>query len=785
MPLLVCDERPQDDWTGLKDAKERRRIQTRLNVRAHRRRKAGNAQNPLIASAIGQPGNAKLVYHGQGSGDVFHEITAGSSTTEHAIFLSTGPVFYLWGNKVVSVTASSFPLSRDHLIPVIQFNLLRGIRTNMLILSMDGFMSDECEWHWQRMPLFPAVPEAQHTLQPTELQLCTPHDPVIDLVPDPTLRDNMILAAGSFDIDELYIDLCGGICGEMVEFEPKGLLIWRDPCRKPAREPSPSQSPDNTSSLCYSSACVTNIWPIWSEVYLMDHHSHSEGPYKDFFKFARHFYEPAENGQLPYWQADWADDTPDELLGLSEYYADAVDLRLLSALGANFPAIVMGKTTPVEIGMQGNFLANFHSNGLGNAEYTDYLARTVKQLTHRYSHLSTLDVGAGTAGAPKGVVKAETDFESYTFPGISSGQGFADGTYDLTVASLVLHATPFLKDTMRNVRRLLKLGSHLVLLEGTNNEAARIGTIFGAFAGWWPGAEDDRVLTPQATVPEWDRLLRESEFSGCDAITPDPDPITMPMSLIMSQAVNEKVAFLREPLASPTEMFSSGLIASDLVIVGGRPLSTCRLEGHPRPWLEQYSGNLKTVRALGDLSSVELTADTTVLSLADLDEPTFKNLSDSKWNALRTTPQSAGNVLWIIEGCRSRNRHANMTVGMVHTALNEIPALSMQLLDFQDSRDVGACTIAETLLHFKAGLMWASDESMLLSVEQELIPDRDSQTGIPRLINAQAMNEGYNSSRRPILGQTHTEVDVARLEISDPGFSLRRERNDFNIRLRG
>ncbi|RYP68166.1 hypothetical protein DL771_006816 [Monosporascus sp. 5C6A] len=210
MSLVIFVERPQDDWTGLKDAKERRRIQTRLNVRAHRRRKAANVQKPLISSAISQPGNSKLVYHGGGIGDVSHAITPGGSTTERAIFLSTGPVCYIWGNRVVNVAASSFPLSRDHLIPLIQFNLLRGIRTNMLILSMDGFMSDECEWHWAKMPLFPAVPEAQHTLQPTELQLCTPHDPVIDLVPDPTLRDNLILAAGCFDIDELYIDLCGG-----------------------------------------------------------------------------------------------------------------------------------------------------------------------------------------------------------------------------------------------------------------------------------------------------------------------------------------------------------------------------------------------------------------------------------------------------------------------------------------------------------------------------------------------------------------------------------------------
>ncbi|KAK1977624.1 hypothetical protein LZ30DRAFT_535121, partial [Colletotrichum cereale] len=41
-------------------------------------------------------------------------------------------------------------------------------------------------------------------------------------------------------------------------------------------------------------------------------------------------------------------------------------------------------------------------------------------------------------------------------------QGFAAQTYDLIVASIVLHATPSLDETMANVRRLPKPGGRLV-----------------------------------------------------------------------------------------------------------------------------------------------------------------------------------------------------------------------------------------------------------------------------------------------------------------------------------
>src|SRR5207245_323186 len=46
-------------------------------------------------------------------------------------------------------------------------------------------------------------------------------------------------------------------------------------------------------------------------------------------------------------------------------------------------------------------------------------------------------------------------------------QGYPEQSYDVVIASNVLHATRKLAETMRNVRRLLKPGGYLLLLEIT------------------------------------------------------------------------------------------------------------------------------------------------------------------------------------------------------------------------------------------------------------------------------------------------------------------------------
>ena len=69
-------------------------------------------------------------------------------------------------------------------------------------------------------------------------------------------------------------------------------------------------------------------------------------------------------------------------------------------------------------------------------------------------------------------------------------QGFAEGSYDIIVASSVLHA---------NMRKLLKPGGQLVLMENTRDRLD-MQVIFGTLPDWWGSEEPDRKMSPNASL---------------------------------------------------------------------------------------------------------------------------------------------------------------------------------------------------------------------------------------------------------------------------------------------
>jgi len=156
----------------------------------------------------------------------------------------------------------SLPLSSDHLIVVTQFNVLRGLLSNMAALhrldelqtrypveapplfpvpsssttvsseseeshSTEDFVSDSSpSAQAQAQRLDPVPPE----LMPTELQRTTVHGSWIDYCPSGMMRDNLVRHEQELDHLQLMRDLLGSVCdsgpgGE----EGCGLIVWQDP----------------------------------------------------------------------------------------------------------------------------------------------------------------------------------------------------------------------------------------------------------------------------------------------------------------------------------------------------------------------------------------------------------------------------------------------------------------------------------------------------------------------------------------------------------------------------
>lgn len=223
---------------------------------------------------------------------------------------------------------------------------------------------------------------------------------------------------------------------------------------------------------------------------------------KLFYDYMQYCVDRYKEGKLPYIDEtpgiDWLNMPHEEEEALLERVSAAsTDGNVLVQHGKHLPSILRGEIAPLEVLMAGDFLTNFYKSGLGTEAQYAQLSWYADLMAHKNPNMKILEIGAGTASATlpvleklsgrggKGKTMGEPRFASYTFTDISVGyfekakeklaywqsfmdfallnieespaeQGFEEGSYDLIIASNVLHATHSISKTLENTRKLLK-----------------------------------------------------------------------------------------------------------------------------------------------------------------------------------------------------------------------------------------------------------------------------------------------------------------------------------------
>jgi acyl transferase domain-containing protein/2-polyprenyl-3-methyl-5-hydroxy-6-metoxy-1,4-benzoquinol methylase len=217
----------------------------------------------------------------------------------------------------------------------------------------------------------------------------------------------------------------------------------------------------------------------------------------------------------------------DALRGKDEERADILDKsarsgiegEMLGRIGRNLPAILTNSVNPLELLVADNLLERFYKEGPFKPLYLQ-MVQYMALLTNKNPDMAVLEIGAGTGSATLPLFEAMGDdapdlIRGYTYTDISSGffetakdrlerwksvieyktldiskdpveQGYEAGAYDLVVASNVLHATRSMRETMTHVRKLLKPGGRLLLVE-VNRSTAVVSRILGTIFGTLPG----------------------------------------------------------------------------------------------------------------------------------------------------------------------------------------------------------------------------------------------------------------------------------------------------------
>lgn len=93
-----------------------------------------------------------------------------------------------------------------------------------------------------------------------------------------------------------------------------------------------------------------------------------------------------------------------------------------------------------------------------------------------------------------------------------AAQGFASGEYDLVFGLDVIHATPVLSDSVRQLQKLLSPDGKLVLIE-TVRSPRWMNMIWGLAEGWWYFKDRQlRTTTPLLALDQWEELFRTEGF---------------------------------------------------------------------------------------------------------------------------------------------------------------------------------------------------------------------------------------------------------------------------------
>ncbi|MDI1488099.1 MAG: putative PKS/NRPS-like protein biosynthetic cluster [Ramalina farinacea] len=379
--------------------------------------------------------------------------------------------------------------------------------------------------------------------------------------------------------------------------------------------------------------------------------------------------------------------------------------RLTVRVGQQLANIVRGQITPLELMMEDNLLNEYYMD-IPRLRLRTYkhLKKIVDLYAVKNPGANVLEIGAGTGGATQTVLEAFGSkgdgsgslLGHYTFTDASAGffeaagqklaawkgmvdfskldieqdpveQSFEEGRYDLIVASMVLHATKSLQKTMSHVRKLLKPGGKLLLLETTQD---RIDTqlIFGTLPGWWLSEEPFRKHSPNVSLKAWDEVLHETGFTGADFDIGDCENNEFrSCSLILSTAT--------EAPSYPS------------------PVSIVYTNPNSQPWATQLAEGIAQQMNISPLVERmdEITSflDKVCIFTAEVDAPFVDGMDEASYNQLQNLAVNSRGVLWLSCGgiIDATVPALSQTQGLLRTLRLEHSGNRFVHLDFEHSGD--------------------------------------------------------------------------------------------------
>ncbi|KAH8723490.1 putative hybrid NRPS/PKS enzyme [Phaeosphaeriaceae sp. PMI808] len=425
--------------------------------------------------------------------------------------------------------------------------------------------------------------------------------------------------------------------------------------------------------------------------------------------------------------------------------------------------------TPVSLT---KLITQWHHEGIGSRQLQKHFTHAVRQLSHKHATLRILQIGPSSINLVQAVCQElEHTLGTYTIVDksaemiqemeshvtdqprvafqtfdVENGQGESpEGVFDV----VIIHK--FFQDqdsVLKKVRGLLKPGGYLIMLAATGHQLR-----FPFFAASsLPSSQEEDVPNRQKNSSrigqEIHEALQSTGFSGVDSIALDSIPEKHTFSVVVSQAIDDRVSFLRAPTTAKSIIDTNGKI----LILGGLSVNTKQyLRAIQSKLSKVWSGMIAIVESLAELKNADLDRVTATLSLTELDQAVLANLTAHSFKNLQLLLTISKTTLWVTKGATSENPHHSATLGLYRTLQSENAQKNLQILDLDTQSDDGSI-IADTLLRLIAGATFSGEEKALWPLwtfEEEIVVE-GGKYFIPRVFLDQERNDRLNAFRRKV-----------------------------------
>ncbi|KAK8054818.1 hypothetical protein PG993_000045 [Apiospora rasikravindrae] len=197
MPHEVHMRHRGEDWVGITNQKERKRLQNRLNKRVSRQRKKRGIYADDSGDVTTTP-SPRL--HTSTTSPLASLMTTFSHCIEEDVAQKRA-MLTRFAEQALASYSTADPCA-DHRLKLIQLNTINGFTRNAAALGFDfDWLICEIVSPFGLNSQF-STPSEPHSLVPTSMQLSTRHHPWLDLFPFPKMRDNLLVATAVLSAED-------------------------------------------------------------------------------------------------------------------------------------------------------------------------------------------------------------------------------------------------------------------------------------------------------------------------------------------------------------------------------------------------------------------------------------------------------------------------------------------------------------------------------------------------------------------------------------------------------